>query len=109
MQYACAICARTSDQPRCPKHRLDGHSHRSPNRDRRKQDGFRQAVLARDGYRCTAIDDDTGERCDATEDLRACHLKPLREFAVTDPAAYAVENGVTRCGRHDRATDPYAR
>lgn len=109
MQYACSVCARSSDQPRCPRHRLDGHSHRSPNRDRRKQAAFREAVLARDGHRCTEIDKDTGKRCTARTDLRACHLKPLRDFAVTDPAAYATENGVTRCGRHDRETDSYAR
>lgn len=70
---------------------------------------MRKAVLKRDGYRCTFVDPETQKRCEATDDLRCCHVIPLREFAERDPLAYDPDNGVTRCGEHDRLTDPYAR
>jgi hypothetical protein len=66
-------------------------------------------VLERDGYRCTWVDDGTGERCTETEELVAAHVKPLRDFDDGDPAAYDPANGSTRCATHDVATDRYAR
>lgn len=70
---------------------------------------MRDAVLKRDGHRCTYVDPESGERCRETEDLRCCHVVPLRELKADDPLAYDPDNGVTRCGTHDRMTDPYAR
>ena len=113
MQKACLTCGapfqpESPEQRRCELHQPQ-HSHRSPNRDRRKQDKFRKAVLDRDGNRCAYVDPETGQRCEATTDLRACHLIPLAELSKGDPIAYDPDNGVTRCGEHDRLTDPYAR
>lgn len=75
----------------------------SRNRDHAAQRRFREAVLERDGHRCTWIDA-SGTRCPATTDLRACHLVPISEGGGYDPS-----NGATRCGIHDRLTDPKAR
>lgn len=105
-QRACMTCGRSftprsSRQRRCPAHQGTGTGY-SHNRDSAAQARFRKAVLARDGHRCTYIE--AGHRCTATTDLRACHLQPLAEGGSYDPA-----NGTTRCGRHDRATDPRAR
>jgi 5-methylcytosine-specific restriction endonuclease McrA len=80
---------------RCPTHG-GNHTGWSPGRDRAAQQRFRQAVLARDGYQC--VD------CGATNDLRACHLQP-----VGAGGGYHPDNGVTRCGQCDRATDQHAR
>jgi hypothetical protein len=112
LQKACLTCGASftpeeASQRRCPRHRPQ-HSHRSPTRDRRKQAEFRQAVLDRDGHQCRWLDPDTGERCRATTDLRACHVIPLRDFDAGDPGAYDPENGLTYCGEHDRMTDRYA-
>lgn len=93
--------------PHCRK--ASGSTGRSPTRNRAAQQRFRDAVLARDGYRCTFVDAN-GQRCIAIDDLRACHdPRPLADFAPGDPAAYDPVAGVTRCGRHDRMTDPNAR
>jgi hypothetical protein len=70
---------------------------------------MREAVLERDGYRCTYVDPETDERCSETTDLRCCHVFPLHELKAGDPLAYDPDNGVTRCGTHDRMTDRYAR
>lgn len=113
MQKACLTCGapftpERAEDRRCDLHQPD-HSHRSPNRDRRRQDRFRREVLARDGHRCTYVDPETQQRCEATSDLRACHVVPLAELSETDPMAYDPDNGVTRCAEHDKLTDPYAR
>lgn len=108
-RYGCRKCGRVSDQTHCPKHRKkpDGRSSWSKERDRGLQARFRREVLARDGHQCTYVED--GIRCVATFDLRACHVRPLRDFAPGDKAAYDPANGRTLCGPHDRLTDPYAR
>jgi 5-methylcytosine-specific restriction endonuclease McrA len=57
---------------------------------------FMRAVKKRDGHQC--------QDCGATTDLRACHIVPLREGGSYDPS-----NGITRCKRCDKRTDPFAR
>lgn len=105
--HSCLVCGRPSRQKHCPKHRRTGNTSWSGTRDRVAQARFRAAVLERDGNRCTYIE--AGVRCAETRDLRACHIKPLREFGVNDPRAYDPSNGATLCARHDKATDSYAR
>lgn len=108
MRHSCSVCGKVSDQKKCPKHR--GDSKKGPwskNRDRAAQARFRREVLARDGHRCTFTIQ--GQRCTATKDLRACHIRPLRDLKAGDPLAYHVSNGRTLCATHDRLTDPYAR
>ncbi len=110
MRYACKVCGRVTDQPRCPEHRRI-RDNWSPTRIRSAQAKFRKEVLERDGYRCTYIIAN-GERCpvEGAENLRAAHHpKPLREFHPDDPAAYSVESGTTLCVEHDRLLDPHAR
>ena len=43
---------------------------------------LRRQVLERDGYRCTCIDPDTGERCTATAPLEVHHIFPGTEQIV---------------------------
>lgn len=95
----------------CPHCRAaSGATGRSTTRNPASQARFRRLVLARDGHRCTWVDQTTGERCTATHDLRACHYpRPLADFSLGDPAASATSAGVTMCATHDRATDAYAR
>ncbi len=95
----------------CPHCRAaSGATGWSTTRNPAAQARFRKAVLIRDGFRCAWTDPSTGERCTATHDLRACHWpRPLADYEPGDPAAFAVDAGVTFCGRHDRATDPHAR
>jgi len=99
--YTCPTCGKITNDLYCPTHKLDPNAHRSPNRDRTLQKRFRQAVLAKAGFRC--------EVCGSTEDLIAAHCKPLRDFAKGDPAAYDPANGRCLCEPCDLATDPYAR
>lgn len=106
---ACTVCGAASDERRCPSHRRPSNASWSEGRDRSAQARFRREVLERDGHQCTYVDPATGARCRATTDLRACHLRPLRDFMPGDPSAYHRSNGTTRCGTHDRLTDRYAR
>ena len=71
-------------------------------RNRSDQRRFRNAVLTRDGQRCTYRVD--GVRCEATEQLVAHHKVPLHKGGSFDPAA-----GVTLCEQHHREVDNYAR
>ena len=43
-------------------------------------------------------------RCQATTDLRACHITPLARGGGYDP-----DDARLLCRKHDKATDPYAR
>lgn len=99
--YTCPTCGLITNEHYCDAHKADPNAHRSPNRDRSAQKRFREAVLARDQYRC--------QICGSTADLIAAHTKPLRDFAIGDPAAYDPANGRCLCERCDVATDPYAR
>jgi hypothetical protein len=94
---------KTRRQRRCTLHQGTGTGY-SHNRDTAAQKRFRKALMVRSGGRCEEIDEETGERCTETRDLRACHLTPLVEVESYDPAL-----GRMRCARHDRATDPKAR
>lgn len=83
----------------CPTHdagRASNAGTWNPGRDRAAHIRFARAVKQRDGFRC--------QDCGATTDLRACHI-----IAVHDGGSYDPSNGITRCGRCDRQTDPYAR
>jgi hypothetical protein len=71
-------------------------------RNRSEQRRFRNAVLKRDGYRCTLVVD--GLRCEATEQLVAHHNLPLHKGGSFEPAG-----GVTLCEQHHRDVDSYAR
>lgn len=94
----------------CPHCRgASGSTGRSTTRNRQAQQRFRTAVLERDGYQCTWTDPETGKRCVAIDDLRACHSpRALADYRPSDPAAFHPDAGRTFCGTHDRATDPYA-
>jgi predicted restriction endonuclease len=61
---------------------------------------FREAVLARDGYQCRAVEN--GKRCDITDprQLHAHHIVPLRSGGTNAP-----ENGVCLCRKHHRAVE----
>lgn len=97
MTYACPKCGKRSRTRYCPAHTPAKRSHAwSRNRDRSAQARFRKAVLERDGYRCVV--------CGSTTDLRAAHVRPLR-----DGGGYELSNGRTLCKEHDKASDPYAR
>lgn len=101
MRYTCATCGVIGPERYCAEHKPNPNAHRSPNRDRGAQKQFRLDVLKRDRYQCV--------RCGASQvDLVAAHIKPLRDFAAGDPAAYDPENGRTLCEDCDVATDPYA-
>lgn len=91
MRYACVVCARVSDERRCPDHRL-----RERPRGRPWQ-RIRQQVLARDGHRCTHIDDH-GHRCPVTSPLHADHVIPIAAGGSDEPW-----NLVTLCARHNLA------
>lgn len=110
MRYACQVCGAITEAKRCPEHQPTKRTGSwSPNRDRSAQARFRREVLARDGHRCTFLEDGR-KRCDATTGLRAAHYPiPLRDFAPDDPAAYDPNAGVTLCAKHDRQLDPKAR
>lgn len=76
------------------------HTGWSPGRDRSAQRRFRIAVLKRDDYTCV----DCGHHDPTGRSLRAAHLRPLHEGG-----GYDLSEGVTRCQKCDRATDPHAR
>ena len=66
---------------------------------------FREAVLARAGFRCEAIED--GVRCDVTDrsQLEAHHVQAIVAGGnARDPA-----NGACLCRRHHRVLEPMAR
>ncbi len=98
---SCLTCGARTKGSYCPRHAPTG-GHRSANRDRATQARFRKAVLERDGHRCRTTEH--GVRCPATTDLRACHITPLARGGSN-----SLSNGLTRCARHDRMTDPKAR
>lgn len=99
--YTCPVCSEITPQRYCPRHQPSPNGHRSPNRDSAAQSRFRKAVLERDHYCCVL--------CGATDrPLVAAHLKPLRDFAKNDPAAYDPVHGRTLCEDCDVATDRYA-
>jgi 5-methylcytosine-specific restriction endonuclease McrA len=65
-------------------------------RNKRAQDRFAKAVLARDHHRCTA--------CGSTEQLEAHHVIPLHHGGDN-----RVSNGVTLCKSCHKAVDRFAR
>jgi hypothetical protein len=75
----------------CPKHGRPLNAHWSSDRDRRAQQWFRDAVLQRDGYRCT--------RCPSTGPLVAHHVRP----------GYDVSAGITLCESCHQEVDAHAR
>jgi 5-methylcytosine-specific restriction endonuclease McrA len=83
MQYACVICAKPSDQARCPQHRYQRD--RSP-----RARSQRQRVLERDGYRCTLC----GKQLDGGRESHIDHITPLSQGG----------SGVTWCDDNCRAT-----
>lgn len=105
MRHACVVCGVVSDQRRCSRHRgKPGTKQWSPTRDRAKQAKLRKLVLERDGYQCTYVDPRTKLRCEETEDLRAAHIRSIR-----DGGGYNPSEARTLCRTHDRMTDPHAR
>ena len=79
----------------------------SRGRDRTAQARFRRGLVARAGGQCENVRPVHGVgmwRCQQRHDLRACHIKPLREGG-----SYEMGNGVLLCKTHDKATDRYAR
>jgi 5-methylcytosine-specific restriction endonuclease McrA len=87
-------------QRRCAKHKQEFNAARGLKagarsaRDNTSQVRFSRAVKKRD-RQCV--------RCGSSDDLRAHHLVPVHKGGSDDPA-----NGVTLCGRCDRAVDRYA-
>jgi 5-methylcytosine-specific restriction endonuclease McrA len=75
----------------CPRHSRPTNAPWSKGRDRQAQHAFRQAVLQRDGHRCT--------RCGTTLDLVAHHVKP----------GYHPSAGITLCRACHQAIDTHAR
>jgi 5-methylcytosine-specific restriction endonuclease McrA len=89
---------------RCPTHQRDKQASWSQGRDRSAQRRLRTALLKRAGNQCEAIDPKSGVRCQATTDLRACHITPLARGGGYDP-----EDARLLCRKHDKASDRYAR
>ena len=93
--YTCPTCGRIAAQPYCPEHAPAPKGRRDLNQHKR----WARRIIHRDGGRCRV--------CGSTEDVRACHIQPFASFL--NPAdAWALDNGITLCGTHDRATDPQA-
>jgi|GEM_PF-3793755 5-methylcytosine-specific restriction endonuclease McrA len=60
----------------------------------------RKVVFARDGHRCRAIDDETGQRCTMTTTLELSHLVPHRKGGLD-----VETNLVCLCHRHHMLLD----
>jgi hypothetical protein len=104
LEPGCGALFPVGTGSRCPKHQREKSKGWSVNRDRSAQRRLRTALLHRAGNQCEAIDPKSGERCQATTDLRACHMTPLARGGGYDPA-----DARLLCREHDKATDRYAR
>lgn len=69
-----------------------GWAGRRNDRSSRLARAWRDAVLARDGYRCQWVVDDAGRRCGAYADGGADHINPGDD--------YSLSNGQALCAYH---------
>jgi 5-methylcytosine-specific restriction endonuclease McrA len=84
----CIVCGALTRASRCPAHTLRNGSSRAW-RD------VRAYVLARDGRRCTAVEE--GRRCPVTAGLEVDH-----EVALADGGLNRAANLTTLCQEHHR-------
>lgn len=101
------VCGRIAAGVSCPElrpcpvagHERDPNASWSPDRDRGQQRRFRDAVLERDGRRCTRCGEDERTVKARDDRLEAHHVRN----------GYDVSAGVTLCGECHRIVDPHAR
>jgi 5-methylcytosine-specific restriction endonuclease McrA len=97
----CLVCGALGPESYCRAHRPTSRTRQTPNRGGgATARAFREAVLARDGYRCAAIEE--GERCTVTDTrlLEVHHVVPLANGGSNDPT-----NGVTLCRSHHQTVE----